>query len=386
METLWAFSAIPAFFLVPDARMLVNETGQLLSPFSEYKVDVAKVNDFCDHLSRVKMLVLVAEVNPFEQEILAAIPPSMPKLVIVGDRAPALVRQQLNALGPEGYIFGAIGPTSFSEAINKAFHDKAALNQIRNELQKYTDLAFTAMTSASEMGAVALFAERTQTAADISRLAELTIECLKDLNAEGVVQFSFDDSVLVYPETASEPYRQLLLGARTADARIVFRGRFLVFSFTHVQLLITNAPVEDEERYGRLRDALAPVVSVTEARLKTLRVNLLLKEQQKNTRMVMMLLEKASEDNRNSIKTIMTDLSVSLREKAVNLELSLAQENALMALSENALLSLESLQEATTAVEIYFRSLVDGLDSASQLLDQVDDTASEANGSRIELF
>jgi hypothetical protein len=387
METLWAFSGAPAFFLSPDARMLVNETGQLSSPFSEYQVKVSKADDFRSHLKRAKMLILVAEANLFDQDILAAIPQSMPKLVVVSDRAPALVRQQLNALGPEGYVFGVIQSSNFSAAIYKAFSDKVALNQIHSELQKYTDLAFTAMTSASEMGVVALFAERTQSVMDISRLAELAIGCFKDLSVEGIVQFSFDNSTMVFPESASESYRQLLRSACSADARIISHGRFLVFSFTHVQLLIIDAPVDDAERYGRLRDILAPIVSITEARLKTLKVNLLLKEQQNNTRMVMMLLERASVDNRHSMKVIMTDLSLSLRETAVSLELSLAQESALMSLSENALNSLESLQEATAAVEMHFRSLLAVLDSASQLLDQVDpDASSEKTGNKIELF
>jgi hypothetical protein len=387
METLWAFSGIPAFYRVPDTRMLVDETGQLLSTFSDFKVKVSSVDDFCGHLDRAKMLVLVAEVNPFAQDIIAAIPPTMPKLIVVGDKAPASVRQQLNALGPEGYIFGAIHPSGFSAAIDKAFNDKLALNQIRAELQKYTELAFTAMTSASEMGVVALFAERTQSVMDIPHLAALAIECFKDLNVHGVVQFSFDGEIWVYPNTTPESYRQLLLGARSAEARIISHGRFLVFSFTHVQLVITDAPVDDTERYERLRDILAPIVSITEARLKTLKVNMLLKEQQNKTRTVMMLLERASTDNRSSIKTIMTDLSVALREKAVSLELSLAQENALMALSENALTSLESLQEATAAVEIYFRSLLESLDSASQLLDQAEAEASnDKTSAKIELF
>jgi hypothetical protein len=61
--------------------------------------------------------------------------------------------------------------------------------------------------------------------------------------------------------------------------------------FENAQFLITDAPVEDPDKYGRLRDVIAHIVSIAEARAKTIRVNGLLKQQQENTRMVMSLLE-----------------------------------------------------------------------------------------------
>ncbi len=368
MEALWVFSDGPCYFLVPEAKMLVDESGQLLPFATEYIVTIHSPEDFCKHLDRAKIAILVAEDKIFNVDFLAIIPQTFPKLVIICDESPASVRQQLNALQPDGYLFGAVSAQDFFAAAKKAFSDKMAIIQIQEELQKFTNIAFTAMSSASEMGVVALFAERAQTVMTISRLAQLALNCFKDLNVEGVVQFSFDEQTTIYPDPAPTAYKQLLSGARTADARIISHGRFLVFSFTHVQLLITDAPCDDVDRYGRLRDIIAPIAAITEARLKTLRVNLLLKEQQDNARTVMMLLDMASRDNRKSVRNIMTELSLCLREMAMGLELSLAQENALMGLSEGALESLESLNEATSAVEEHFHSLLENLDTATNLL------------------
>ena len=389
METLWFFSDMPCFFLVPDSTIIIVESGQLLPSAVEYIATIHTASDFNAYLQRAKIVVLVAESKPFAADFLAVISPLLPKLVVIGDKTPTSVRQQLNALKPDGYLFGAVNAAEFAEALDKAYNDKIAISKIQEELQKYTSIAFTAMSSASEMGVVTLFAERAQTVMEIARLAQLTLGCLKDLNVEGVVQFSFDSDVSVFPNETPEAYKKLMNSARTADSRIISHGRFLVFSFAHVQLMITDAPHEDADRYGRLRDILAPIVSITEARLKTLKVNVLLKEQQANTRMVMMLLEMASKDNRNSVKTIMTDLSLSLREMAMGLELTLAQENALMGLSEGALESLESLHEATGAVEEHFRSLVAQLDGAASLLHAEEasvEAISEDESSKVELF
>jgi hypothetical protein len=161
---------------------------------------------------------------------------------------------------------------------------------------------------------------------------------------------------------------------------------FLIFNFESAQFLITDAPVDDPDKCGRLRDVIAHIVSIAEARAKTIKVNGLLKEQQENTRMVMTLLEMASRDNRNSVKTIMTELSMALREIATGLDLNMEQECAMLALSEKALESLECLHETTDAVEIHFRSLLLQLDQAAKLLKTDEVSESVEIESSVELF
>ena len=80
----------------------------------------------------------------------------------------------------------------------------------------------------------------------------------------------------------------------------------------------------------------------------------------------------------------MTKLSLSLRDMAIGLDLTLAQESALLGLSEGALCSLELLQESTMAVEEHFRSLVDQLDVVASLLDAPHVTHSSAEGAATE--
>jgi hypothetical protein len=291
-------------------------------------------------------------------------------------------------MGVDGYVLANMGVPEYAVVLQKIHEDKLAINSLQEELKNFSAIAFTAMSSASEMGTVAIFAEKVQAAMDLHRLAHLIHACLKDLRLDGVIQFVFDDDITLFPADVSLSYQRLLHSARESDARIVSQGRFLLFSFDHIQLLITDAPYLDEERYGRLRDVLAHLVSIAEARAKTLKVNTLLKIQQDNTRMVMMLLEMASQDNRNSVKEIMTGLSDSLRLMAMGFDLNLEQEAELLGLSERALNSLEGLQEATSTAEVHFRSLLQQLDTASNLLQSVEDAqpAIDESDSRVELF
>lgn len=84
----------------------------------------------------------------------------------------------------------------------------------------------------------------------------------------------------------------------------------------------------------------------------------------------------------------MTELSDSLRIMATGFDLNMEQEGELLSLSDRALNSLESLQEATMTVEVHFRSLLQQLDEATLLLQAPPEsaTAEENHDSKIELF
>ncbi len=388
MEALWYFSGQNGVFSVPDQQIIINNQGDLLPFATSCALDLESVDEFVNVCRAHQAVVLVADQGPFDEMQLKLIPADLPCIAMLSPYTTEVSRQQIDAFGVDAFVFSGMNYIDYAAVVKKAVEDKQATNALQDEIKKYSDIAFTAMNSASEMGVVALFAEAVQRSSELPMLAQATINCIDELGMEAVVQFHFDETIHLYPTDIPASYKKLLESTLAATARIVSHGRFLVFSFNHVQLLITNAPTNDTDRYGRMRDVLAHIASITESRAKTLQVNQMLKEQQENSRMVMMLLEMASRDNRNSVKSIMTDLSLSLRHMAVGLDLTLAQESALTALADAALESLESLQEATVAVEEHFRSLLAQLDLVAGLLHTNSSTTEETNvsSSKVELF
>lgn len=388
MDALWLMGNPGRCFRVPHQQIIIDGQGQLSSHATNYEQPLATVDEFIALCAQVDILILVAGSVPLDPLWLSAIPPQLSKIGFLADSSHPEARVQLTMAGMDGYVSVTMHQPDFAVVLQKIHEDKLAINSLQEELKNFSAIAFTAMSSASEMGTVAVFAEKVQAVMELHRLAQLILTCLHDLRLDGVIQFMFDEDITLFPADVSISYQRLLHSARESDARIVSQGRFLLFSFDHIQLLITDAPYLDVERYGRLRDVLAHLVSIAEARAKTLKVNTLLKIQQDNTRMVMALLEMASRDNRNSVKEIMTGLSDSLRAMATGFDLNMEQEAELLGLSERALNSLEGLQEATSAVEEHFRSLLQQLDTVSSLLqskEEVQSVTAESD-SRVELF
>lgn len=388
MEVLWLIGNPAGYYRVPDHQIAVNAAGEPLDSANAYRQPINTAAEFTALLGSVDACVMVEGGNLAEPDWLELLPAELPRLMLLTGRPRPDLEFPLNHHYADAYVSAVTSQADYALILNKVLEDKRALQAMQQELKSFSAIAFTAMSSASEMGTVAVFAEKVQGVMELERLAQLIHACLADLSLSGMVQFLFDEEVHLFPENVSPAYLRLLNLARDSDARIVSQGRFLLFSFNHLQLLITDAPVNEEERYGRLRDVLAHLVSIAEARAKTLKVNSLLKAQQDNTRTVMMLLEMSSRDNRNAVKEIMTELSESLRLLATGFDLNMQQETALLSLSEKALESLEGLQEATEAVEEHFRSLVQQLENVAHLLDapETPDQEAEEHDSRIELF
>lgn len=388
MEALWYFSGQNGVFSVPDQQIIINSQGDLLPFAASCATDIESLDNFSRLCQEHEVILLVADQGPFDETQLKMIPADLPCIAMLSPYSTEVSRKQIDEFSVDAFVFSGMNHMDFAAVMKKAVEDKHATNALQDEIKKYSDIAFTAMNSASEMGVVALFAEAVQRTSELPMLAQAAINCINDLGMEAVVQFHFDERARLFPEDIPASYKKLLESTLAASSRIVSHGRFLVFSFTHVQLLITNAPTNDNDRYGRMRDVLAHIASITESRAKTLQVNQMLKEQQENSRMVMMLLEMASRDNRNSVKSIMMDLSQSLRHMAVGLDLTLAQETALTALADAALESLESLQEATVAVEEHFRSLLAQLDLVADLLHTKTDSpgGAQVKSAKVELF
>ncbi|GGY72205.1 hypothetical protein GCM10011613_16450 [Cellvibrio zantedeschiae] len=386
MDKLWWFSDTNSMCRVPDGESIVDDQGMPTAAADSYRLDVASPADFVAYCETVNQLILISGRQLFKSDYLAAIPTNLPSLALIKANTSADARLQLEQLNLDGWLFNPFTAEALKVSIQKSYEDRKSILALQEELKNYSEIAFTAMSSASEMGIVAFYAQAVQEISSMDRLADQTIRCLNDLSVNGYLQFTFDDSVEIYPRAIAPGYRNLFDQFRMSALRIVSHGRFLIFNFENAQFLIIDAPIANPDKYGRLRDVIAQIASIAEARAKTIKVNSLLKVQQEKIRTVMSLLEMASRDNRSSVKLIMTELSQALRELAVGMDLTLEQESSMLKLSERALGSLETLHEVTDAIEGHFRSLVVQLDQAARLLDTKEQPEQIQAEASIEFF
>jgi hypothetical protein len=370
VDVLWLMGKPLRYFLVPASELITHCQDKLLPHLSDYEKWVMTDDGRETLFHMADIVVLVANEDILEEDWLPVLPNHVAKLAYINDDASSAVRERIKTIGVDAYLSHSMNASYIDAVLQKVIDEKTAINALQKQLDDISTMAFTAMTSASEIGIVVVFAEKIQRVTSFERLAELVHISLADLRLKGILQLAFDDENTYFPENTPESYKQLLRNSQQSNSRIASLGRFLLFSFDQVQLLIVDAPEQDQERYGRMRDVLIQLTSIAAARAKTIKANLLLKEQQDNSQRVMGLLKKSAEDNRAAVKEIMLDLSTSLRMTATSLELNIHQENALMSLSERAQNSLESLQETNYILEDYLCDMLTQLNKATDLLEK----------------
>lgn len=175
-------------------------------------------------------------------------------------------------------------PFSAAELLSKIGGVIAAERE-RQELAASAQSAFqaamAAMTSASEQGLVMEYVSRTYRCAGYGDLAQATIEVASAYGLTASVQLRGEREVVsCNARGPSSALETAVLSNLQSCGRIVNFGARYAFNFDSVTLLISDMPVDDEARCGRLRDHLAVVVESAHARVQSIMTQQALQRQQ----------------------------------------------------------------------------------------------------------
>lgn len=162
-------------------------------------------------------------------------------------------------------------PFSAPELLNK-ITGLVAMEKQRQELAASAQSAFqtamTAMTSASEQGLVMDYVTQTYRCAEYDELAKATMRVTSAFGLTGAVQLRGAHQTLSWSAHGpSSPLESAVLSNLQSCGRIVNFGARYAFNYGGVTLLISDMPVDDDARCGRLRDHLAIVAESAHARV-----------------------------------------------------------------------------------------------------------------------
>lgn len=279
--------AATRIFIVEDQPTLRSNLRQLLE-LEGYAVEEAA--DGASALSRLDALAALPEQRP-QLVLLDVGLPDMegyvicrhvlqdPRLlhvpvIFLSGRVELEDRMAGYEAGAEDYIAKPYVNAELLSKIGVALRN-GQTRQLRHELQGQVanamQAAFTAMTSASEIGVVLQFMKGSFALQDNQALQQSMLQALQDLGLDASIQLRSLRGVSTV--NAEGPCGQLETGLVETLARrghIVDAGRVTVFSYGQVSLAVKNMPREDGERNGRLRDNLAFLTEGAAARLAAL--------------------------------------------------------------------------------------------------------------------
>lgn len=131
------------------------------------------------------------------------------------------------------------------------------------------ETAFSAMSTLGEMGEVLQFLRASFACRTVDELAQAMVSVLQGYELNGLIEIrnGFDPVRFSTSGTACTALEISLLGHAYNMGRIFTFHNRIAINFPHITLVVTNLPLDDPERIGRMRDHLALLVEGADAKM-----------------------------------------------------------------------------------------------------------------------
>jgi CheY-like chemotaxis protein len=173
--------------------------------------------------------------------------------------------------GGEDYIVKPIAPPEVRAKIAALFDKISQTTQLKQMANYASQTAMTAMSSMGEVGSLLQTLQTFNNCADIKAVVDATLQGLTSYGLEGAVQVRTPDGTLTTStHGAASPLELSVISHMAGMERIVQYRNRLSITYPAVSLLVSNMPVDDPDRCGRLRDHLAVLVESAEVRTEAL--------------------------------------------------------------------------------------------------------------------
>jgi len=227
------------------------------------------------------------------------------------------------------------------ELVLASLQSKAALQESSTEAM---NMAMTAMTSASEIGQILQFIRDSYSAKTYEDLAQLTLDLYESYGLSISLRIITRTALLYFSHSGKLNEREEAVFEMLHDkGRFIDFGRRTAMNYDNMSIIVNNMPVEDEEKYGRIKDNMGIMGEAIEARTIALATEIRLEERKHDLdglmlRAEQMIDEIKSEHEGNSYKNeqVLSDLLEDIEEAFIRLGLSEGQESDLVSLLHKA--------------------------------------------------
>jgi predicted transcriptional regulator len=193
---------------------------------------------------------------------------------------------------------------------------------------------------------------------------------------------------------------QLLFQMKDGGRYIDF-GRRTVVNYGQVSLLIRDMPVDDDRRYGAVKDNTFALIQGVDARLKALdEHHKLLEEKQalqklsQDVKSVMTQIDESYQEVMRHIVETVENLADKIHNRIPNLALSEEQEGFFEEVADNCVSETNKIFNQGLQVDEVFQRLSENMDRALESLDEIDELIEkgsvnaevENSGDSVELF
>lgn len=229
-------------------------------------------------------------------------------------------------------------------------------------------VAMDAMTSSSELGQLISFVSEAQKAKTLANMGDMIIKVCEEFGLNACAFIEGAKPAFFACESDSIE-ANVLERSLSSKERIINLGIRTIVKSDQLSLLVKNMPIEDENRYGRFKDHLAVLISISDGRLLTIRAQMDVSGQRKEVLSKIILHTEQQIKNLNSkivehderSRKVMMSMIAELENKLFSLGLDEDQEDELMKLVYGTSNKLERSKDAASELQEQLGTVLEGL-------------------------
>jgi len=244
--------------------------------------------------------------------------------------------------GGDDYMSKPVDIVELGEKLKRVEKRIKEKNFLKERITQVSDVAFTSMKQASELGLLIEFFKGTMSVSMQDPLFLKISEFFSQFNINFSLEFRTSENQFQYPKNNVSALEIEVLSLGRKTKKIVSFGKNILFSSQRCSILVKKLPMDDEDFLGRIRDYFAILLDIIDSRL------MFMESESKRTNAREIALDSLSESlaidfsdikenvfsQEKQLLALLTELIYSMDKKAISMGLSHEQETELVGLFE----------------------------------------------------
>lgn len=354
-------------------KLALNEQGYQVHHFSEFPAQgISEITKTCEKgIDLVILDINLPGLNGYiicqrlKQDVLTE---HVPILFTSGLMQDEDILKAFDA-GADDYLIKPLRINELQLKIPKLIAQKKEQIEASEQASNALKMAFDAMKNSSELGGILRFYEVIHQADDFESLAVLIFDAIKEFELESTLVLVTQEPALYYRDDLQRSTLELesIIAARV-KGRIYSWRKYTFFSYQYFTVLIRNMPIDDEERYGILKDQLCLLLNGVDVRISSIILQQNDQKKQKRIAATSKILAQLVLDIENEnvefssmFEKILADLETNLSAEISQFNLMENEEMMLLNITNEGMKQARELLENALETEVYRKNVINKL-------------------------
>lgn len=278
------------------------------------------------------------------------------------------LQDKLKALevGCDDYILESSAQEEILARLENLILHKIANEQLLTQVKQANEMAMLAMTNISDLGANLQFFEDTTSCTNLDELGILFFQLMKNYGLDCSLQIRSEFGIKnMEANGLQKELESQLLNQLKEVGRFYDFGHRTIINYGRVSILVKNMPVDDEVKYGSLKDNIFTIAKGMDSRVRALDNNRCLALERDLMRVVSTKLHLEISNIDNSYQDVMRDIVSKIEDMVEKVEKALMylglteeQERVIENIIESCLHESDHTFKEGLRIDEGFRSMI----------------------------